>query len=73
MENLNITQLCEAASETSDLTIFIQTLKKNDDSLDLLSTLEEMQPNFIIMYHTDITAIRNIEVLFINVAIFLDA
>ncbi|XP_025829916.1 DNA repair endonuclease XPF isoform X2 [Agrilus planipennis] len=61
MENMNLTQICETASSTSKQTVIIKTFKSSSNSFDLQQTLEEMQPNFIIMYHSNVTAVRNIE------------
>lgn len=59
MENMDLTQLNETKTKP---TILIQTFKANDNFLSLMKTLEDLQPNFIIMYHSDMTAIRQIEV-----------
>ncbi|XP_017772571.1 PREDICTED: DNA repair endonuclease XPF isoform X1 [Nicrophorus vespilloides] len=59
MENMNFTQLLEGKKKAP--TILIQTFKHSDNFLSLLRTLDEIKPNFIIMYHSNITAIRQIE------------
>nr|XP_022901914.1 DNA repair endonuclease XPF isoform X1 [Onthophagus taurus] len=55
MDNLDLTRLC-----MDKPTIVIQTFK-SDNCLSLQKTLEELQPNYIIMYHSNMTAIRQIE------------
>lgn len=60
MENMDLTKVGK-----SDPLIIIQTFKNDGSSLALSKTLNEMQPNFIIMYHSDMTAIRQIEVIII--------
>ncbi|KAF5287071.1 hypothetical protein FQA39_LY16056 [Lamprigera yunnana] len=61
LENVNLSKLLEMTNACAKPTIFIQTFTSSDGSLDLQSTLEEMQPRFIIMYQCNMTAIRNIE------------
>lgn len=51
--------------ETKEPTIVIQQYKKNGDFLSLPHTLGELQPKYIIMYDANMTAVRQIEVLFI--------
>ncbi|KAJ3660762.1 hypothetical protein Zmor_005196 [Zophobas morio] len=58
MENMNITQICQSIAAP---TILIQTFKGTKGSMNLQRSLEEIQPTFIIMYHCNITAIREIE------------
>jgi len=58
---LNLTQICDATKSNPNPTILIQTFRNSDSSLELQKILEEVQPNFIIMYHSNMTAIRNIE------------
>ncbi|KAK4880325.1 hypothetical protein RN001_008471 [Aquatica leii] len=60
-ENMSLTQLCETTRTNPNPTIVIQTFRKADGSLELQNTLEERQPNFVIMYHSNMSAIRNIE------------
>ncbi|KAI4455174.1 dna repair endonuclease xpf [Holotrichia oblita] len=56
MENMNLSQL----AEPTDLAILIQTFK-SDNYLLLQKTLEDVQPNYIILYHSNVTIIRQIE------------
>lgn len=58
MENMDLTKI-----EKTDPTIIIQTFKNGGNVLSLVKTLNDMQPNFIIMYHSNMTAIRQIEVI----------
>ncbi|KAK5647030.1 hypothetical protein RI129_005494 [Pyrocoelia pectoralis] len=60
-ENMDLTQLCEAAKANTNPTILIQTFRKADSTLELQKVLNEIRPNYVIMYHSNITAIRNIE------------
>lgn len=56
IENLDLTQLTKPM-------ILIQTFKHGGDNfLSLQQTLENLQPNYVIMYHSNVTAIRQIEV-----------
>lgn len=60
MENLNITQI---TNTTTRPIVCIQTFKSCEDSvLSLDHTLREMNPGFVILYHSNVTAIRQIEV-----------
>lgn len=60
MENLNITQI---TNTTTKPIVCIQTFKSCEDSvLSLERTLREMNPGFVILYHSNVTAIRQIEV-----------
>lgn len=60
MENLNLTQI---ANTTRKPFVCIQTFKTCEDSfMSLDRTLKEMDPGFIILYHCNVTAIRQIEV-----------
>uniref|UniRef100_A0A1Y1JT47 DNA repair endonuclease XPF n=2 Tax=Photinus pyralis TaxID=7054 RepID=A0A1Y1JT47_PHOPY len=61
-ENMNLTQLCEAAKANVNPTILIQTFRKADSTLELQNVLEEIRLSYVIMYHSNITAIRNIEI-----------
>lgn len=56
MENMDLTQIV-----TENPLISIQTFKNKGNSFSLKRTLTEMQPNYIIMYHSDMAAIRQIE------------
>ncbi|GBP45164.1 DNA repair endonuclease XPF [Eumeta japonica] len=57
MEKLDITQVT-----VEKPIIMIQTFKENGNHFSLEQTLENMRPEFIIMYHSDVSAIRQIEV-----------
>lgn len=57
---MNITQI---ANTTTKPIVCIQTFKSCEESvLSLDRTLREMNPGFIILYHSNVTAIRQIEV-----------
>lgn len=56
LENLNLTKLMQP-------TILIQTFKCDDKFVSLEQLLQELKPHYIIMYHSNVTAIRQIEVL----------
>ncbi|XP_044268362.1 DNA repair endonuclease XPF isoform X2 [Tribolium madens] len=58
LENLNITQICQSVTAP---TVLIQTFKGTPGTINLQRTLHEINPSFIIMYHSNITAIREIE------------
>lgn len=57
MENMDLSTI-----ERSEPVILIQTFKTDGNILSLQTTLDDFQPNFIIMYHSNMTAIRQIEV-----------
>ncbi|XP_023935382.2 DNA repair endonuclease XPF isoform X2 [Bicyclus anynana] len=56
IENLDITQL-----ETERPIICIQTFKQNGNHFSLGQTLETLRPEYIILYHSDVSAVRQIE------------
>ncbi|CAG9863066.1 unnamed protein product [Phyllotreta striolata] len=58
MENMDLTQICQMINEPK---ILIQTFKGSDRFINLQCTLENVKPNFIIMYHCSMTAVREIE------------
>ncbi|CAH0557947.1 unnamed protein product [Brassicogethes aeneus] len=60
MENMNLTQICESVAQTQP-TILIQTFKGGDNYISLQKTLQDLKPNFVIMYNTNITAVRELE------------
>lgn len=60
MENMDVTQVCELSKNKP--TILIQTFKAAENFLSLQKTLEDIQPSFIVMYHSNMTAIRQLEV-----------
>lgn len=63
MENLDITAAINKIDKISKPILCIQTFKSGDDGLlSLEKTLNEMDPQYIIMYHCNVTAIRQIEV-----------
>lgn len=57
---MDVTQIVNA---TTKPIVYIQTFKSGEDGmLSLDRTLNEMKPGFVIMYHCNVTAIRQIEV-----------
>ncbi|XP_075974151.1 DNA repair endonuclease XPF mei-9 isoform X2 [Anticarsia gemmatalis] len=56
MDNLDITQL-----EIEKPVICIQTFKENGCNFSLEKSLEALRPDYIILYHSDIAAVRQIE------------
>ncbi|XP_039751108.1 DNA repair endonuclease XPF [Pararge aegeria] len=61
IENLDITQL-----ETERPIICIQTFKQNGNHFSLGQTLEVLRPEYIILYHSDVSAVRQIEIFETN-------
>lgn len=60
MENLDITQIIQ--NRTKPI-VCIQTFKTGDDgALSMDRTLNEINPQYVIMYHCNVAAIRHIEV-----------
>lgn len=60
MENMEITQIIQHHRKPI---VCIQTFKTGDDGpLSLERTLNEYDPSYVIMYHCNVTAIRQIEV-----------
>lgn len=60
MEALDISQIIQHHRKPI---VCIQTFKTGDDGpLSLERTLHETEPGYVIMYHCDVTAIRQIEV-----------
>ncbi|XP_055603045.1 DNA repair endonuclease XPF [Uranotaenia lowii] len=60
MENLDVTRI---ANESNKPVVFIQTFKSEVNGIASLDrTLEEIKPRYIVMYHSNVTAIRQIEV-----------
>ncbi|XP_072390413.1 DNA repair endonuclease XPF isoform X1 [Diabrotica undecimpunctata] len=58
MENMDLTQICETVHEPK---ILIQTFKGSNEFTNLQNTLESVKPQFIVMYHCSMTAVREIE------------
>ncbi|RZC36084.1 DNA repair endonuclease XPF, partial [Asbolus verrucosus] len=58
LENMNLTQVCQSLNAP---TILILTFKGTKGVVNLQRSLDEINPSFIIMYHSNITAIREIE------------
>lgn len=56
---MDLTQICEAINEPK---VIIKTFKEADTFVNLQHALETLKPTFIIMYHTSMTAVREIEV-----------
>lgn len=60
MESLDITQIVRHHRKPI---VCIQTFKTGDDGpLSLERTLNEIDPGYVVMYHSNVTAIRQIEV-----------
>ncbi|XP_053670214.1 DNA repair endonuclease XPF [Anopheles nili] len=60
MENMDITSIVKDFNRPL---VFIQTFKSESNGFGALErTLEQIHPRYIIMYHTNVTAIRQIEV-----------
>uniref|UniRef100_A0A182Y440 DNA repair endonuclease XPF n=1 Tax=Anopheles stephensi TaxID=30069 RepID=A0A182Y440_ANOST len=60
MEQMDITSVVK---ESNRPLVFIQTFKSETSGLGSLDrTLEQIHPRYIVMYHTNVTAIRQIEV-----------
>uniref|UniRef100_A0AAG5CVB2 DNA repair endonuclease XPF n=1 Tax=Anopheles atroparvus TaxID=41427 RepID=A0AAG5CVB2_ANOAO len=60
MENMDITTMVKDLQRPL---VFIQTFKSEGNGLGSLDrTLEQIHPRYILMYHTNVTAIRQIEV-----------
>ncbi|XP_052888719.1 DNA repair endonuclease XPF [Anopheles moucheti] len=60
MEQMDITSVVK---ESNRPLVFIQTFKSETSGLGSLDrTLEQIRPRYIVMYHTNVTAIRQIEV-----------
>lgn len=60
MEALDITQIIQHHRKPI---VCIQTFKTGDDGpLSLERTLHEIEPGYVIMYHCNVTAIRQIEI-----------
>ncbi|XP_038214945.1 DNA repair endonuclease XPF-like isoform X1 [Zerene cesonia] len=56
MENINLTEI-----EKEKPIVCIQTFKQNGNHFSLEETLESFRPEYIILYHSDIAAVRQIE------------
>lgn len=61
-ENLDLTQLCDSSKVNPNSTIIIQTFKSTETFHSLQRTFEEIKPSYVIMYHSNMTAIRELEV-----------
>lgn len=60
MENLDITQMIQNWRKPI---VCIQTFKTGDDGpLSLERTLNDIKPRYVVMYHSNVSAIRQIEV-----------
>lgn len=60
LENLDLTQIIQ---QNKRPIVCIQTFKTAEDgTLSLDRTLSEIKPQFVVMYHSNITAVRQIEV-----------
>ncbi|KAJ0175655.1 hypothetical protein K1T71_008814 [Dendrolimus kikuchii] len=56
IDDLDITQL-----EAEKPLIYIQTFKENGNNFSLEQTLDKLRPEYIILYHSDMSAVRQIE------------
>ncbi|CAG9785513.1 unnamed protein product [Diatraea saccharalis] len=56
VDNLDITQM-----ESEKPLIFIQNIKENGNQFSLERSLETLRPEYIILYHSDVSAVRQIE------------
>lgn len=61
MEDMDLTQFYETSKNNSHPTILIQAFK-TVQGVALYKILEDTQPRFIIMYHSDVSVVRQIEV-----------
>lgn len=60
MENMDVTKI---VSDSNKPMVFIQTFKSEINGMTSLDrTLEEIKPRYIVLYHSNVTAIRQIEV-----------
>lgn len=62
MEKMDFTQLCKTTKSNPNPTILIQSFRNIQNGVTLYKILQDVKPNFIIMYHSDISAVRQIEV-----------
>lgn len=62
MENMDLTQLCETTKIHSQPTVLIQAFKNIENGVSLYKILMDVKPRFIVMYHSNISAVRQIEV-----------
>lgn len=62
MENMDLTQLCETTKTNTNRTVLIQSFRNIENGVSLYKILQDLKPRFIIMYHSDIAAVRQIEV-----------
>ncbi|KAJ8961228.1 hypothetical protein NQ318_008911 [Aromia moschata] len=58
MENMDLTQISESISAPK---ILIQTFKGPGNFINLYNALENIRPTFIILYHCNMTSVREIE------------
>ncbi|XP_047530253.1 DNA repair endonuclease XPF [Vanessa atalanta] len=56
VENLDLTQL-----ETDKPIICIQTFKQNGNYMSLDHTLERLRPEYVVLFHSDVAAVRQLE------------
>lgn len=60
MENMDLTQIIQHHNRPI---VCIQTFKTGDDGpLSLNKTLDEINPRYVVLYHTNVSAVRQIEV-----------
>ncbi|XP_060516719.1 DNA repair endonuclease XPF isoform X2 [Cylas formicarius] len=58
LENMDLSQMCESLTRPK---ILIQTFKANNNYVSLQNTLEILKPQYIVLYHSNVTAVREIE------------
>lgn len=63
LENMDLTQLCETTKTNTNPTVLIQSFRNIENAVSLYKILLDVKPRFIIMYHSDISAVRQIEVV----------
>lgn len=49
----------------------IQPLRGSSDAFSLLRALEEIEPRFVVMYDTDMTFVRQLEVCFVIFVLYI--
>lgn len=59
MERMDLTQISHVTDAPK---VVIQTFNGAEDCVNLQHSLEVMRPDFVVMYHSDVTAVREIEV-----------
>lgn len=62
LENMDLTQLCETTKINANPTLLIQAFKNIENGVSLYKILADIKPRFVVMYHANISAVRQIEV-----------